>query len=210
MNHKRVHRLYTEEGLTLRRKRPKRHRSAVTRELRPVPTTPNERWAMDFVHDTLAGGRRIRILTVLDVYTRECLTTLAAPNLHGDDVAAELSRLVGVRGAPAVIQSDNGGEFTGRTLDLWAYGTGVRLDFSRPGKPTDNAVIESFHRRLREECLSQHWFLSLAEARTILDRWREDYNNHRPHSALANLTPVQFRTGGDFTPGRHRLRNSPV
>lgn len=210
VNHKRVHRLYTEEGLTLRRRRPKRHRSAVAREARPVPTVVNERWAMDFVHDTLAGGQRIRLLTVLDVYTRECLAIAADPSLRGEDVAAVLSRVAAERGTPAVIQSDNGGEFTGRTLDLWAYGNHVRLDFSRPGTPTDNAVIEAFHRRLREECLSQHWFLSLADARQTLERWREDYNNNRPHSALRNLTPVQFRTGGAFTPDRSRLRVSQV
>jgi putative transposase len=156
VNHKRVQRLYNDEGLTLRRKRLKRHRSAVVREARPVPTAANERWAMDFVHDTLAAGRRIRIFTVLEVYTRECLAAEAAANLEGEDVAAELDRVVADRGAPAVIQSDNGGEFTGRMLDLWAYGRGVRLDFSRPGKPTDNPVIESFHRRLRQECPSQH------------------------------------------------------
>jgi putative transposase len=158
----------------------------------------------------LAGGHRIRILTVLDVYSRECLGIPAAPAFRGEDVAAVLKRITTERGTPAVIQADNGGEFTGRTLDLWAYGSGVRLDFSRPGKPTDNAVIEAFHRRRREECLSQYRCLSVADARQTLERWRDEYNHHRPHSALRDLTPVQFRTGGAFTPDRSRLRISQL
>jgi putative transposase len=150
------------------------------------------------------------VLRVLGVYTRECLAIAAAASFRRKDLAAVLSGITAERGAPVVIQADNGGELTGRTLDLWAYGKGVRLDFSRPGKPTDNAVIEAFHRRLREECLSQNWFLSLADASQTLERWREEYNNRRPHSALCNLSPVQFRTGGVFTPNRRRLRISQV
>lgn len=165
------------------RRRPKRCKSAAVRVVRPTTAAPNERWAMDFVHDTLAGGAAIRILGVLDVHTRECVALMAARQFRGEDVARVLSTEGHERGLPRMIQVDNGTEFTARALDHWACWNTVKLDFSRPGKPTDNAVIEAFNASSRRECLSQHWFLDLAEAQCTLDAWRDEYNNHRPHSS---------------------------
>ena len=162
---------------------------------------------MDFVHDTLAGGGSIRVLGVLDVHTRECVALVAARCFRGEDVAQVLREAGDEPGLPSAIQVDNGTEFTSRALDHWAYWNRVTLDFSRPGKPTDNAVIESFNAALRRECLSQHWFLDLADAQRTLDAWREEYNNHRLHSSLGNQPPVHFRSGGHFTPDRNRLPN---
>jgi putative transposase len=206
LNHKRVYRIYTEEGLALKRKRPQRHRSAVARIARPAAEGPDERWCMDFVSDALADGRRLRVLTILDTCTRECLCLRAGQRLQGKDVAAVLTRIGLQRGLPETITCDNGSEFTGRSMDRWAYRNGVKLDFTRPGKPTDNAHIEAFNGRLRQECLSQHWFLSLADVQRTLDEWLEDYNNHRPHSALDNRTPAEYRWGGAYEPDRRRLQ----
>jgi putative transposase len=169
VNHKRVYRLYGEEGLGLKRRRPKRRKSAAVRAVRAVTAGANERWAMDFVRDTLAAGGSIRVLTVLDAHTRECVALEAAAAFRGEDVARVLSQAGADRGLPAVIQVDKGTEFTSRALDHWAYWNHVTLDFSRPGKPTDNAVIESFNASLRRECLSQHWFIDLADAQRVLD-----------------------------------------
>ena len=170
VNHKLVYRLYREEGLTLRRRRPKRRRAAVQRERPSAPSGPNERWAMDFMHDTLSGGCTLRVLTVLDVHTRECVALKAGRSFKGEDVAGTLSEAGVARAAlPDVISVDNGTEFTSRSLDHWAYWNRVRLDFSRPGKPTDNAHIEAFNSVLRRECLSQHWFIDLEDAQRILD-----------------------------------------
>lgn len=207
VNHKRVYRLYGEEGLALKRRRPKRRKSAATRAVRPTTTAANERWAMDFVHDTLIGGGAIRILGTVDVHTRECVTLVARQAFRGEDVARALSDAGKERGLPGVIQVDNGTEFTSRALDHWAYWNHVTLDFSRPGKPTDNAVIESFNASLRRECLSQHWFIDLDDAQRVLDEWRADYNNHRPHSSLGGQPPSRFRCGGHFTPDQTRLQN---
>lgn len=211
VNHKRVYRLYSEEGLTLKRKRPKRRKSAVPRQVRPEVKSANERWAMDFVHDVLAGGRTIRILTAIDAYTRECVALVAQPTFRGEDVAAILSEAGNRRGTlPALISVDNGTEFTSRALDHWAYWNKIQLDFSRPGKPTDNAHIESFNATLRRECLSQHWFVDLEDARLTLEHWRDEYNRFRPHSSLGQIPPRQFRLGGALTPDPEKLPNSPV
>jgi putative transposase len=161
---------------------------------------------MDFMSDTLANGRRVRLFTVLDTCTRECLATDVGVNFRGSDVATILTRIGFERGLPERITCDNGSEFTSRALDRWAYQNRVKLDFSRPGKPTDNAHIEAFNGRFRQECLSQHWFLDLADARKIVEIWREDYNNHRPHGALDNKTPVEYLTGGYYEPDRRRLQ----
>jgi len=206
INHKLVYRLYREEGLVLRRKRPKRRRSAVQRECPAAPSAVNQRWAMDFVHDTLSGGRTIRVLAVIDVFSRECVALRAAPGFRGEDVASILGDAKAERGTlPPVVSVDNGTEFTSKSLDHWAYWNQVRLDFSRPGKPTDNAHVEAFNSILRRECLSQHWFVDLTEAQNVLDRWKEDYNNVRPHGSLARLTPAHFGAGGHFIPGPERL-----
>lgn len=151
VNHKRVYRLYTEEGLALRRRRPRRHRSAVARARLPAPTQPNEQWAMDFMHDTLADGRAVRILTVLDVYARECVALVGAATFTGGDVARALTEASTERGLPQRITVDNGTEFTSRMLDHWAYWQHVALEFSRPGKPVDNPFIEAFNGTLRRE-----------------------------------------------------------
>ena len=193
INHKRVYRLYTEEGLTMRRKRPKRRFvSSTIRKEKPAVQSVNECWSMDFVADQLVDGRRIRILTIVDNFTRENLGLYAAQNIKGQDVVDVLDGIVAHRGKPARIQVDNGSEFTSRSMDLWAYLNKVKLDFSRPGKPTDNPFIESFNGKLRAECLNENWFLSLADARDKIEQWQDDYNRHRPHSSLGDLTPVEF------------------
>jgi len=211
VNHKLVYRLYREEGLVIRRKRPKRRRAAVRRE-RPVVQAdrPNERWAMDFMHDTLSGGGSIRVLTVLDVFTRECVALVPGRRFRGDDVAAILSEVGATRSSlPSVISVDNGTEFTSKSLDHWAYWNRVKLDFSRPGKPTDNAHIEAFNSLVRRECLSQHWFIDLEDARRVLDRWRADYNNFRSHGSLARSTPADFVAGALHSNGPRKLEKSP-
>ena len=192
VNHKCVYRLYGEEGLALRRRRPRRHRSAVVRVPRAVPTRPNEQWAMDFMHDTLADGRAVRVLTVLAVYTRECVGLVAARTFRGDDVARLLGAVGATRGLPQRITVDNGTEFTSKALDRWAYWNRIQLDFIRPGKPVENAYIESFNGRLRDECLNANLFLSLTDAREKLEAWRLDYNQRRPHSSLGDLTPTEY------------------
>jgi putative transposase len=142
----------------------------------------------------------------VDVFSRECVGLVAQKGFRGEDVARILGEIGGGRTLPPLISVDNGTEFTSKTLDHWAYWNGVRLDFSRPGKPTDNAHVEAFHGSLRRECLSQHWFVDLADAQRTLDHWREDYNKVRPHSSLGHLPPAHFRSGGYFTPTRERLQ----
>jgi putative transposase len=188
----RFYRVYTEEGLALRRKRPWRHVTAVHREQRRQATARNDIWSMDFVTDACADGRQFRALTVLDLFTRECLAIEAGRAMTGQHVAAILERLRCERGVPQRIYCDNGGEFVSAAMDLWAYTHGVVLDFSRRGKPTDNATIESFNGRFREECLNVHWFTSLEDAQTKIDAFRWDYNEHHPHRALKGLSPREF------------------
>jgi len=164
----------------------------------------------DFVHDTLIDGRSIRVLAVVDVFTRECVALTAKGVFRGEDVAGVLSRAGDGRQLPRVINVDNGTEFTSRSLDHWAYWNKVRLDFSRPGKPTDNAFIESFNSSLRRECLSQHYFINLYDANRALDQWRDDYNNTRPHSSLGNVPPAHFGAAEKFTPARNQLEKLQI
>ena len=192
VNHKRVYRLYQEEGLNLRRKRPRRHVTAVRRERRPAAAGRNEVWSMDFVSDSLFNGRRFRILRLVDDFSRECLLAHVDQAIQGGAMAEFLDQVAEERGAPGTIRMDNGPEFVSRALDLWAYQRGVELDFSRPGKPTDNAMIESFNGSLRDECLNTNWFLSLDDARGKIEAWRSEYNDFRPHSSLGDLTPSDF------------------
>jgi putative transposase len=192
VNAKRVYRLYAEEGLTIRSKAPRRKRAWRYRVGRPGARAPNEIWSMDFVSDQLFDGRPIRILAVLDIHTREALSIVPRANFRAFDVVVELDRLVRQRGRPKTLKVDNGPEFAGRLLDQWAHLNGVEIDFSRPGKPTDNSHIEAFNSRLRAECLNASWFLSLADARDRLEVWRQDYNEERPHGSLGNLTPRAF------------------
>ncbi len=151
-----------------------------------------QRWSMDFVSERLVDGRWFRILTIVDQYTRECLCLYADRSQTGEKVSEQLERLSTLRGAPEPIPSDNGSEFTGKAMDLWAHQAGVKLNFIRPGKPVENSYIESFNGRLRDECLNVEVFLDLADARRKLDKWRNDYNQQRPHSALADRTPHEF------------------
>ncbi len=192
VNHKRVYRLYREDGLGLRLKRPHRNVSAANRERQPAALAANQMWSMDFVSDALFDGRRLRALTVVDAFTREALAIDVDQGIKGEQVVAAMMRISAVRGAPKTIRVDNGPEFISKALDRWAYENGVTLDFSRPGKPTDNAFVESFNGRLRDECLNTHWFLSLADARAKIEAWRRDYNERRPHTALGWLTPQEY------------------
>lgn len=187
-----VYRPYREEGLCLRSKRPRRRKIAVHREARCQPQALNEAWRLDFVHDQLACGAKVRLLTVIDVYSRECLAIEVGSRLRGEDVARVLNRLVYLRGAPKALFADNGAEFTGQIVDLWAYHDKVKMDFSRPGTPTDNSHIESFNGSLRDECLNVNWFVSLAEAIRLVEAWRRDYNACRPHMAHNGQSPTEF------------------
>jgi len=191
-NHKRVYRLYQSEGLSLRHKRPKRNKSARLRQPKHIVTAINQIWSMDFVADALFDGRRLRALTVVDNYTREALAIDVGQSLKGEDVVNTLNRIAASRGLPETIKVDNGSEFISKVMDKWAYERGVELDFSRPGKPTDNAKVESFNGRLRQECLNAHWFLSLDDAQAKIEEWRRYYNETRPHSALQWATPSEF------------------
>lgn len=193
VNHKRVYRLYCEEGLGLTRKKKRRRRSGQARAGEPAVVRPNQRWAMDFMHDTLYDGRKLRVLTVIDVFTRECLALEAGRSFSGGDVAMVLDRLVSRCGKPEAIQCDQGTEFTSLALDLWAYTNNVALLFSPPGTPGDNARNEAFNGLVRRECLTHHYFLGLREAATVLQSWKEDYNNQRPHGSLGRIPPAQFR-----------------
>jgi putative transposase len=192
VNKKLVYRLYCEEGLGIRRRKPRRRKSVQVREARVPVQHANETWSMDFMSDQLVGGQRFRLLTLVDNHSRESLAIEVGQRLTGDDVVRVLEQVTAERGKPQSIRVDNGPEFISRSLDLWAYFNGVKLDFSRPGKPTDNAVIESFNGRLRDECLNQHWFLSLDEAKRLTEAWREDYNRVRPHASLGQRTPFEF------------------
>ena len=191
-NVKRVYRLYREEGLSLRLKRPRRNRAAKLRQPKQLAFAINEVWSADFVADALFDGRKLRMLTVVDCYTRECLAVDVGQSLKGEDVVDSLNRICGERGLPRTIKTDNGSEFISKVMDKWAYERGVELDFSRPGKPTDNARVESFNGRLRQECLNANWFLSLDDAMAKISAWRTYYNESRPHSALDWATPTEF------------------
>ena len=191
INRKRTYRLYRDAGLTVRRRKRKRIGPVERRPL-PKPTAANQSWSMDFVADGLANGRRLRCLTLVDDYTRESLAIEVDTSLPGLRVIAVLDRLAESRGLPRSITVDHGPEFESQALDAWAYRCRVHLAFIRPGKPNENAYVESFNGRLRDECLNEHWFLTLAHAQVAIEAWRIEYNNERPHSSLGYLTPVQF------------------
>jgi putative transposase len=194
VNPKRVYRLYRDEGLWVRVKHRRKHAS-LSRAVPPTPARRNERWAMDFVSDTLADGRKIRLLTVIDMFTRESLAIHVAQSLPSSAVTHVLEELIRRRGPPEVITVDNGTEFTSNHFDVWAFARRIRIDYIRPGKPVENAWIESFNGRLRDECLNAHWFETLDEARTRVEDWRRDYNEARPHSALADQAPSAYVAG---------------
>lgn len=190
VNVKKVRRIYNELGLQLRNKTPKRRVKAKLRDDRKAATGSHDVWAMDFVHDQLASGQKIRVLTVIDTYSRYSPVIDPRFSYRGEDVVATLERVCPSIGYPKTIRVDQGSEFISRDLDLWAYANNVTLDFSRPGKPTDNAFIELFNGGFRAECLNQHWFMSLADAREKLEAWRGEYNTVRPHSAIGNKPPI--------------------
>ena len=199
INQKKTRRIYNELGLQLRNKRPKRRVKAKLREDRRPARGVNETWAMDFVHDQLATGRRLRVLTIVDVFSRFAPVLDPRFSYRGEDVVATLDRVCAQIGTPKTIRVDQGSEFVSRDLDLWAYKHDVELDFSRPGKPTDNAFIEAFNGRFRAECLDAHWFLSLADARQKMEAWRRYYNEDRPHGAIGYKSPIALMNLGSDT-----------
>jgi len=193
VNHKRIERIYREEKLQLPRKRKGKRRGTSTREPLANPARPNECWAMDFVSDSFESGGRFRTLTLIDVFTRECLALESDTSISGERVARVLSRVAGERGLPDAIMVDNGTEFTSKAMLNWSQDTEVRLAFIEPGKPTQNAYIESFNGKLRDEFLNQNYFAGLHDAREKLGRWRDIYNQQRPHSSIQNETPEAYR-----------------
>ncbi|RSU45202.1 IS3 family transposase [Sphingomonas sp. S-NIH.Pt15_0812] len=205
MNHKKLLRLYREENLRVRRRRG-RKRAMGTRAPMTLPQGPNQRWSLDFVSDTLVSGRRIRILAVVDDFTRECLALVVDTSLSGARVARELDAIIAVRGVPLMIVSDNGTELTSLAILRWTQERPVEWHYIAPGKPQQNGYVESFNGRLRDECLNETLFVSLGHARSVLRLWRDDYNHVRPHSGAGGLTPadaarrvVQHRPEGHHT-----------
>ena len=192
VDHNRVYRLYSQERLTMCRKVPRRHVACQPRVERPADEAADRTWAIDFMSDTLSGGREIRPLTILDLSTRECPAIHVGSRPTGEDVVKVPEGLARTRGGPRSLKTDDGPGFTGRSLDLWAYFDGVTPDFSEPGKPTDNAFIESFDGRVREDRLDRHRFICPDDARSKTGRWRDDYHEKRPRSALGDPAPGEF------------------
>ena len=192
-NHKRVYRLYKAEELNLRSKRPKRNKAAAHRMERLHINKPNKSWSMDFVADQLFNGKKFRALTVIDNFTRKCLAIIIGQSLRGNEVVSAMEQIKASREMlPERIQVDNGSEFISKVLDKWAYENNFILDFSRPGKPTDNPFIESFNGSFRDECLNVNWFLSMDDAQDKIEAWRNEYNSFRPHSSINNSSPDEF------------------
>ena len=192
INHKRTERIYKEEGLSLRKKRRRKKTASESRVEMYRASKPNEKWAMDFVADSLYNGRRLRMLTVIDEYTRECPVIEVDTSLTGHRVTQVLDRVALNRGLPESIVVDNGPEFISKALDAWAYKRGIKLHFIRPGKPSDNCFIESFNGTFREECLNENWFLNIKDARNIVENWRVEYNRERPHTSIGKIPPEEF------------------
>jgi putative transposase len=190
-NHKKVYRLYREAALSVRKRR-RRKGVMIDRQALYVPTRPNEIWSIDFVMDALANGRRIKCLTIVDDFTRECLDIAVDYGISGGYVARVLEAVGQFRGLPRAIRTDQGPEFTSRALDRWAYGCGVDLKLIAAGKPTQNAYIESFNGKFRDECLNDHYFRNLEHARAVITAWRRDYNEARPHSGIGRIPPAEF------------------
>jgi putative transposase len=193
INKKRVYRLWNKLGLGLAKKRPKRKRAAMAKENVVKAERVNQFWTYDFVFDRVVGGRRLKMLTLVDEYTRECLAVEAAVSITSADVRRVLEQVCSTRGYPEAVRSDNGSEFIGASVGDWLTEKGVRRIFSEPGKPWQNGYIESFNGKLRDELLSQTYFNSLRHARAEIETWRRFYNTERPHSALGYMTPAEFR-----------------
>jgi putative transposase len=196
---KRVHRLYKLEGLQVRMRVRRRKRISLHRGPAPTATGGGQYWAMDFVHDQLSNGRKFRVLTVIDKWHRQCVALEANFALKGHSVVDSMNEIARTRQVPYAITVDHGTKFTSKVLDEWGYMRGVKLDFIRPGKPTENCFIESFNGRLRDECLNVNEFATLDQAREILGTWQHDYNHHRPHGSLGRLTPSEFAMNGQKT-----------
>jgi putative transposase len=212
VNHKRVYRLYRQEGLQVRRRKRKRI-GAAERQPLAIPIRQNERWSMDFISDALSEGRKFRSLNIVDDFNRECLAAEVDTSIPGARVVRVLERLRERRGLPQLLVMDNGPEFAGRAVDVWAYERGVKLHFIESGKPVQNAFIESFNGKMRDECLNEHWFMSLGEARETIEAWRRDYNEVRPHTSLGNRTPQEFTGAGAALPPeppRRKEQNQPL
>lgn len=190
VNHKKVFRYYQEMGLKVL-KRGGRKRAIGERKVVRLVTKANQYWALDFVHDTLCCGRKLRLLTVIDAFTRESLAISVDTSLNGQSVLNVLEDLIAERGLPEVIVSDNGTEFTSNKVIIWQSSKELKWEYIEPGKPFQNGIIESFNGKLRDECLNEHWFISLAEAKRLIEKWRIYYNNERPHSSLKGKTPNQ-------------------
>ncbi len=207
VNHKRVYRLYRDEGLAVRR-RSRKHRAAGPRQPLVPATELNERWPMDFIGDTLADGRAFRVLSILDSFSRECLALEVDHSLPAQRVTRILDRLALSRDLPRTLVMDNGPEFRSHDLDVWATQRGVALHFVRPGRPMENAFVESFHGKFRDECLNTHWFESLEDAQATIETWRCWYNTERGHSSLGRATPFEFalRAGLRASPRRSAQR----
>lgn len=205
MNLKKVYRLYREERLTVRQ-RGGRKRALGTRAPMAIPQGANQRWSLDFVQDALNDGRRFRILNVVDDFTRECLASVVDTSLSGLRVVRELDRLCQQHGQPAMIVSDNGTELTSHAVLNWVEAIGIEWHYIAPGKPVQNAFVESFNGRLRDECLNEHAFHSLPQARQIVEAWRIDYNTIRPHSSLGGLAPSVF---ANRLPKRSQIEAGP-
>jgi putative transposase len=193
VNRKLTYRLYREAGLAVRRRKRKRI-GPFERKPLPKPDTADQSWSMDFVSDGLADGRRLRCLTIVDDCTRECVAIEVDTSITGSRVKSVLERVADLRGLPRSITVDHGPEFEGQVLDAWAYERHVHLSFIRPGKPNENAYIESFNGKFRDECLNEHWFITMAQARRTIEAWRVEYNTERPHSSLGDLAPEEFAT----------------
>jgi transposase InsO family protein len=191
VNRKKTQRLYTEEGLTVRKRRTRR-RAVGARAAPPVLALPNQRWSLDFVHDQMASGRRFRVLNIVDDVTRECLAAVPDTSISGRRVVRELTELIGRRGKPGMIVSDNGTELTCNAVLAWCSETKINWHYIAPGKPMQNGYAESFNGRMRDELLNETLFMSLDHARIAIAAWVEDYNQHRPHSALGYNTPAAF------------------
>lgn len=204
VNHKKLYRIYREEKLVVR-KRGGRKRALGTRAPMAVPQGPNQRWSIDFVADTIDDGRRFRVLGVVDDFTRECVALIPDTSLSGKRVARELDAAIAERGRPALIVSDNGTEFTSTAMLAWQQATGVDWHYVQPGKPSQNAFIESFNGRLRDEMLNETAFRSLAHARALIAEWRDDYNRSRPHTSLGGLTPAEFRARAEQAQNQNGL-----
>lgn len=192
INHKRIERLYATLGLQI----PRRKRRSRVGPQREVPleraTRPMQRWSMDFVHDTLCNGAQFRVFNFVDEYTREAIAVEVGSCLGSERIIRVFERIKGARGLPAQLVCDNGSEFTSRAFLAWSQQNNLDVRYIRPGKPTENAFVESYNGKLRDECLNQHWFYNLEEARQRIEQWRDDYNHYRPHRSLNQLTPMEF------------------